>query len=76
LRMGERSEWLARFREAGVPASAVLSPGETKDDPQFRFRGMIDERGHARSPLPLAERIDGAVPALGEHTEEILRELG
>lgn len=72
----ERDDWLERFRRAGVPATAIVTPGETNDDPQFQQRGMFDARGMARAPLPDAIHIAGDAPGLGEHTAQILAELG
>jgi crotonobetainyl-CoA:carnitine CoA-transferase CaiB-like acyl-CoA transferase len=67
--------WLERFLAIGVPASAVLTPEQAIDHPQVRARGMVDDRGFIRSPLAGAEPPRGEAPSLGQHTEEVLREL-
>ncbi|MAC25806.1 MAG: CoA transferase [Sandaracinus sp.] len=68
--------WLRALEAAGVPACAVLKPEEAAREKQFLFRGLYDERGLARAPLPGATHLDAPAPKLGEHTEALLRELG
>ena len=78
---------LARLREAEVPAAQTYSVEDMMRDPQYLARGMIE-----RMQLPDGRQVamPGVVPrlsatpggtrwpgpALGEHTDEILRELG
>lgn len=76
LRGRDRDEWLARFEAVGVPASPVLSPETAADDAQVRARGLVDERGWMRAPLPGAVHPTRAAPAKGEHTDEVMRALG
>jgi len=79
--------WLARLETAGVPAGPVLNVAEMHQDPQVRAREMVTEVLHTRlgrvatlghpvkySATP-AELRRGA-PLLGEHTREVLREIG
>lgn len=68
-------EWLRRFEEIGVPASAVLSPEEAAGHPQVRARGLADARGWMKSPLPGAVHPDTPAPKRGEHTDAILAAL-
>lgn len=75
LRRRTREDWLRRLGEAGVPATAVLSPVEARTEPQFVARGLFDERGHARAPLPQSAHVRGDAPGLGAHTAEILDAL-
>jgi crotonobetainyl-CoA:carnitine CoA-transferase CaiB-like acyl-CoA transferase len=78
---------LARLHEGSVPAAPVLEPEEVFDDPQVVHNGTLHTWDHpvagrvrqprhpvrfASSPTPVPE----AVPGLGEHTDDILAELG
>src|SRR5690606_3208216 len=81
------TEWMARFDAAGVPAGPVLTVDELLDDPQVRANDLVVEVDHpvaGRVELvgPLV-RFEGAAgqpvlppPTLGQHTEEVLTELG
>ncbi|MBW2254402.1 MAG: CoA transferase [Deltaproteobacteria bacterium] len=75
LRRRNLEDWLTRFEEAGVPATPVLRPEETKQEAQFLARGMFDREGRVRAPLPDARHPQRPAPALGEHTEQVLAEL-
>jgi formyl-CoA transferase len=71
---------------AGVPAGAVLDTGEVLADPHLHAREMIVEVDHpvrgkyltVGNPIKLSasKTAIGPSPLLGEHREEILRELG
>jgi formyl-CoA transferase len=72
--------------EAGVPCGACLDTGEVLADPHLRARDMIVEVKHpgrgsyltVGNPIKLAASPTtiGPSPLLGEHRDEILRELG
>ncbi|MER3420436.1 MAG: hypothetical protein C4290_07890 [Chloroflexota bacterium] len=87
IRARPAAEWLARFDAAGVPAGPVRLAEELFEDPHILANGLVAEVEHAlvgrlkmvgppvhmsRTPL----RPQGAAPALGQHTDEILRSLG
>lgn len=79
-------EWMALFREHDIPVALVPEFPELPDDPQIEQNGMVLEPAEAfgvsrliRDPI----NVDGVgrkaprpSPELGEHTEEILAELG
>lgn len=86
-RMRERpaAEWLAELNSLNVPASYVQSLSEVVTDEQVLARGaLLKDPRHpglfsVRSPFRLGS-IDSArnegSPKMGEHSVEILRELG
>lgn len=79
---------LAALAKAGLPAAPVLSPAEALAHPQVRAMGVLEPLSYPGAPeampvagLPLrlsANRtgIRERPPLLGEHTAEILAELG
>ena len=86
LRLRPALEWLAALERAGVPCGPINDLAQVFADPQVRHRGM-----EVRAPHPLAGEVrmvanpikfsatpiphDRAPPLLGEHTEEVLRDL-
>ena len=82
-----RTDWIEAFDAAGVPVGPVHTIGEALSHPQTVARGMVVELAHPRAgptralgcPLHFS-RTPAAVarpaPLLGEHTREVLREVG
>jgi len=82
-----QSEVLAAMEKAEVPAGRIYSAADIAADPHFAARGMIvDTIAGDGEPLkvpgvvPRLEGTPGALrtpaPKLGEHTEEVLKEIG
>ena len=81
--------WWQRLNEAGVPAGPVLNVPDTLAHPQVRDRGMVghfpDVPGVGRDIRLVrtgfkvngqAPAVDTPPPELGQHTRDILVELG
>jgi crotonobetainyl-CoA:carnitine CoA-transferase CaiB-like acyl-CoA transferase len=81
-------DFFVGLQRAGLSVGAILSPEEAFEDEHFKARGMqveVDHPEHGRcsrypgAPSALqrgAWRIARRAPRLGEHTEEVLREIG
>ena len=80
-------EWLEILDEAGVPCAPVLTRREMIDHPQVQASELIVETDHpiagrlrqTRAPARFSEtpaEIRHGAPLHGEHTEEILKEVG
>ena len=79
--------WLTALDAAGVPAGPIYSLDEVYADPQVRARDMVVETEHPIAgrvrnigiPIKLSEppgAFRRPAPTLGQHTDEVLRELG
>ena len=81
-----RDSWLAKLKDADVPAAAIQSVGEALNDPQTLARGLVVELEHpdldrvrsVANPIryrenPIVYRLPP--PRLGEHAREILLQL-
>jgi formyl-CoA transferase len=80
-------EWVECILAAGIPAGPIYDFAHVFADSHTRARHMIEEIDHPVAgrvrtlgfPLKMSEtppRVRRAPPLLGEHTNEILRELG
>jgi crotonobetainyl-CoA:carnitine CoA-transferase CaiB-like acyl-CoA transferase len=79
---------LAELAQARLPGGPVLSPQECLDHPQVRALGLLEPTAWPglAAPAPVAglpvrlkegaEPGPGRAPALGQHTDEVLRALG
>ena len=80
------AEWLALLDERGIPAGPVRFIEEVFDDPQVQANDLVSDLEHREvGPLrmvgPLAKFSETPLeathpPALGQHTGEVLEELG
>jgi crotonobetainyl-CoA:carnitine CoA-transferase CaiB-like acyl-CoA transferase len=77
-----QADWSAFFADVDAAFAPVQNMREAVDDPQVRSRDMIieDSRGWEHIGLPIKFRDepgspDFALPEVGQHSEEILREM-
>jgi crotonobetainyl-CoA:carnitine CoA-transferase CaiB-like acyl-CoA transferase len=81
------SEWLERFATAAIPAAKINGVSEALNDVQAKARGLVVQLEHPvlgivknianpmrLSDTPVTYRL--APPFLGEHTNQILQDLG
>ena len=79
-------EWEKILLPRGIPMGAINSIAEVVDHPQVAARGALVEMDHPRAgkvrmvgaPVRLSETpgsVRTPAPTLGEHTDEVLREL-
>ena len=82
-----RAEWLERLAAEDVASAPVNTVPEAMDDPEIRHVGLFEQVGRpGYGPVTMlrrAARINGqressqtVPPLLGEHTEQVLREVG
>jgi len=80
------SHWQSRMRAAGVPCGQVRTVGEAIRSPEARERAIVTRIPHPSigwvpnvtlpirySHTPMVDPV--AAPAVGQHTEEVLRDL-
>lgn len=74
--------WLTRLREAGLAHGEVRDIASAVEHPQLRHRQMVTQASSPVGDLPIIRFPLGRpsrhrrIPGLGEHTAEILAELG
>jgi crotonobetainyl-CoA:carnitine CoA-transferase CaiB-like acyl-CoA transferase len=87
VRTRNKQEWLSALEGAKVPCGAINNLAEVFADPQVQARQMAVPVSHplsdslrlVASPMKLSAtpvQVRQAPPLLGQHTEEILAELG
>jgi formyl-CoA transferase len=80
------AEWIAQLTAAGIPAGTINTVAQALAEPQIAAREMIVEVKHPSGeglkflgPVPkfsvTPARIQSPPPLLGQHTDEVLREL-
>jgi crotonobetainyl-CoA:carnitine CoA-transferase CaiB-like acyl-CoA transferase len=83
----DTAHWVDTLLNAGVPAGPILDYQQVVDDPHTQARDMVVEMEHPEAgtvyglgiPVKLSATpgsIRRPAPLLGQHTEEILAELG
>ncbi len=81
-----KAQWLAALEQAKVPCGAINDLQEVFADPQVNERGMVTHWQHplqpdlklVSNPMKLSAtpvRAERPPPLLGQHTEQVLREL-
>jgi formyl-CoA transferase len=81
------AHWLAELDKAGLPVGPILSIPEMLAHPQTVARDMVVETQHTRAgtvkalglPIKFSAtpgKVTRAAPVLGEHTYEVLAEVG
>jgi len=87
IRHKRTDEWLSELRRVGVPWGRINTVAEALSDPHVIERGMIVELEHPAlgwvkslaTPVHLSDTplvYHRHPPALGEHSDEVLAELG
>ena len=87
LAAGTTAEWVARFERAQVAAGPIYEFDEVFEDPQVKHLGLVasvEQPGYGRARMlgfPVRASATPATirrpaPLLGQHTAEILGELG
>ena len=81
-----KQEWIDQLEAAGVPCGPINNLEEVYENPQVAARGLQVDLPHpsggtarmVRSPMKLSAtpaRCDLPPPLLGQHTEQVLRDL-
>jgi crotonobetainyl-CoA:carnitine CoA-transferase CaiB-like acyl-CoA transferase len=87
LKTRTKHDWLSALETAKVPCGAINDLGEVFADPHLQSRGMTVAMPHpltdalqlVASPMKLSAtpvQYRRPPPLLGEHTDEVLQELG
>jgi len=82
IRQRPAADWLDQLEDAGIPAGPINTISQALSDVQVQHRGMVRSFAGLRvvgSPLRLdGQRTDSDLPppSLGQHTDEVLAQLG
>jgi CoA:oxalate CoA-transferase len=87
LRTKTSDEWEEFFNENGIPCGPIYKVDQTLNHPQVLHREMVVEKEHPTMgtvrllgmPVKLTDTpagIDRVPPLLGQHTDELLQEIG
>ncbi len=82
-----KQHWIDTFAAEGIPCGPVNELYEVFEDPQVQARGMVTHMPHPKrnrmpmlaNPIRLSQtpvQYRHVPPALGQHTDEVLTELG
>lgn len=76
-----RDEWVELLKDTDCCVTPVLDPGEAARHPHFTFRGLAASAPKGQGSAcwvetPLGQENGGKAPMQGEHSAEILAELG
>ena len=78
----DTAEWVALLNEAGVPSGPINTIDQAFADPQVEHLGIVQKVGdvpYLGQPVTLSRtpsRVVAHPPARGEHTVEVLHDLG
>jgi formyl-CoA transferase len=81
-----RDEWITQLEAVGVPCGPINDIGDVYRNPQVQARQMVVETAHptagtmklVRSPMKMSATptdVGDAPPLLGQHTEQVLRDM-
>jgi formyl-CoA transferase/CoA:oxalate CoA-transferase len=87
FRSKSTSFWLEKLEKGGIPVAPILTVGQVLNDEHVKYRGMVFEIQHPEAgmikmlgtPFKLFAtpgRVRYSPPTRGQHTYEILKELG